>query len=30
VFRFAPALNIDREELTEGVRRFGEAARSLV
>jgi len=30
VVRFAPALNIDLEELTEGVRRFGEAARSLV
>lgn len=29
VVRFAPALNIDLEDLTEGVRRFGEAARSL-
>lgn len=29
VVRFAPALNIDLEDLTEGVHRFGEAARSL-
>lgn len=29
VVRFAPALNIDLEDLTEGVSRFGEAARSL-
>jgi succinylornithine aminotransferase len=30
VVRFAPALNIDLEDLTEGVSRFGDAVRSLV
>ncbi len=30
VVRFAPALNIDLEELTDGVTRFGDAVRSLV
>lgn len=30
VVRFAPALNIDMDDLTEGVQRFGEAARTLV